>query len=885
MIKALVFILYRVGLSRMTEFSESRFSKIISNMNPTQLVGISGFAAMGAAMLLSLHLSPEQTLTIATATLASNLGLNVISGKIQGILEKFSDASSADETYRFEALARSLQNEILANSEFHTEIGKFLGEFKAFEIARATLGGNPAITNWLVTQTYADVNKSLELLNDLKSEHHKTHNLLSKNDEKRDEQHDVLIDKLNLVLAYFGTQQQPMKPVAEHSRPIFISYARRDGREIAANLRQKLQDLGFTIWQDVVAMEGGEKWWTQIKEAIEGSAIMVLILTDAALKSGVVYDEWTHARTVGTHIMPITQNDAIFSLAPKWIQKVDVFILNESHPDYQAAWTRFLRQLNNPPERKPRPFTVPNVPVHFVNRPQQFDQLLSHVLDADRQNPVALTTALQGGGGFGKTTLAIALCHNEQVRVAFDDGILWVQFRENTTQNETLALLNQQIQLLDTDATPYIEITAAAARFRDLLKDRDVLIVLDDVWQESYLRYFIYEGTAYLITTRLQTVVTKSRAEKVLVDELTTDEATGLLAKWLDDTPTDAERRLLTDLAKRLGEWALLLELVGAELRSLMDSGRDLSEAVDFVVRRFERYGVTYLSRDDENERNLSISISLDASVSRLKDEWQTRFYELGVFPEDTDIPFATIEQLWGATAQYEDLDCEDALEAMSRLSLFTRYDARLRTLRLHDVILKLLRERLDDKVAVHQQLIAAWGDFTHLPDSYAWEHIALHLHEAHQRDTLRDLLLNFDFLQNKLNATNPDALIADCNLFPDNRHVYLVGNAIGLSLAFLSESKAELGSRLAAHLISQRTIYPEIDDLFQQLEKHRDFHLITQSQTFEAAGDTLIRTLREHSGSVNAVALSGDYAISASEDKTLKVWNWHTGALERTLH
>lgn len=104
---------------------------------------------------------------------------------------------------------------------------------------------------------------------------------------------------------------------AEHSNPIFISYARRDGREMAAALRDKLEQLGFTIWQDVVAMEGGEKWWPQIKEAIEGSAIMVLLLTDAALQSAVVHDEWAHARTVATHVMPVTDNDAIFRIAPK----------------------------------------------------------------------------------------------------------------------------------------------------------------------------------------------------------------------------------------------------------------------------------------------------------------------------------------------------------------------------------------------------------------------------------------------------------------------------------------------------------------------------------------------------------------------------------------
>jgi hypothetical protein len=39
---------------------------------------------------------------------------------------------------------------------------------------------------------------------------------------------------------------------------------------------------------------------------------------------------------------------------------------------------------------------------------------------------VAITTALEGAGGFGKTTLAAALCHNDKIIENFDGGNLWV---------------------------------------------------------------------------------------------------------------------------------------------------------------------------------------------------------------------------------------------------------------------------------------------------------------------------------------------------------------------------------------------------------------------------------------------------------------------------
>ena len=51
---------------------------------------------------------------------------------------------------------------------------------------------------------------------------------------------------------------------------------------------------------------------------------------------------------------------------------------------------------------------------------------MSQLLDTKRENPVTITTTLHGAGGLGKTTLAAALCHHDDIITAFDDGILWV---------------------------------------------------------------------------------------------------------------------------------------------------------------------------------------------------------------------------------------------------------------------------------------------------------------------------------------------------------------------------------------------------------------------------------------------------------------------------
>ncbi|MEO1645655.1 MAG: hypothetical protein AAFR67_10740, partial [Chloroflexota bacterium] len=297
------------------------------------------------------------------------------------------------------------------------------------------------------------------------------------------------------------------------------------------------------------------------------------------------------------------------------------------------------------------------------------------------------------------------------------------------------------------------------------------------------------------------------------------------------------------------------------------------------------------LDRKSEKDRNFAISVSLDATVALLNNEdegidYTPRFYELAIFPEDTAIPFDTVEQLWNATADYDDLDTEDALTAMSRLSLFTRYDTRMKMLRLHDVVRQVLGERLENAQGIHAHLVAQWAQIglTALPDDYAWRNIAYHLQEADQRATLRGLLLNFDFLQNKLNATDPNDLIADCDTLPDDRIIYLMQSAISLCAHIVQHDPQQLASSLSKHLSYYFDKYPEFVALVEKTHKR---HLIPTHPTFsesKPAGGALLRTLEGHTSSVWSVALAGEIALSASDDNTLKLWNWQSGALIRTL-
>lgn len=76
---------------------------------------------------------------------------------------------------------------------------------------------------------------------------------------------------------------------------VFISYARSDGKGFAAQLHGRLQAEGFSLWQDVIAMEGGRDWRLQITDALDHVEFMALVITDNALKSEYVRMEWRYA--------------------------------------------------------------------------------------------------------------------------------------------------------------------------------------------------------------------------------------------------------------------------------------------------------------------------------------------------------------------------------------------------------------------------------------------------------------------------------------------------------------------------------------------------------------------------------------------------------------
>jgi hypothetical protein len=279
-------------------------------------------------------------------------------------------------------------------------------------------------------------------------------------------------------------------------------------------------------------MEGGVGWWQQITNAIDAVEFMVLVMTPEAVKSETVKKEWRYARQQGVCVYPVkgAPDELLqFATLPLWMSKVHFF-------DLDQEWDTFVHHLKSPRQANRVPFMAPDLPEGFVERPQEFSQLLDYLLDSNRQNPVTITSALHGAGGFGKSTLAAALCHHDDIITAYVDGILWLTLGDKP---KLLEKLTELYAALTGERPPFVNQEDAIVELCRKLDDKNCLLVIDDVWNPAHLWPFLRggKGCAPLITTRQFEIA--AEAKRVNVDEMTTHQAVEMLIAGLQPQPTN----------------------------------------------------------------------------------------------------------------------------------------------------------------------------------------------------------------------------------------------------------------------------------------------------------------------------------------------------------
>ncbi len=240
------------------------------------------------------------------------------------------------------------------------------------------------------------------------------------------------------------------------------------------------------------------------------------------------------------------------------------------------------------PERIPSstafvpPFSAPpRLPQGLVGREAMLDQVRARLSPPD-SDPLL---ALYGLPGMGKTSLAIELAHDPELRACFPDGVLWAGLGAEADAAHWLTLWGTALGMHAEALAGLVDNRQRAQAVHAAIGERHILLIVDDVWQVEDGLAFRLGGpnTAVLFTTRFPAVAHELAPEgALLVGEL--DEAQGiqLLGRYV---PSLAQRReneakALVALASGL---PMALVLIGGYLRREAYSGqsRRLAQAIE----------------------------------------------------------------------------------------------------------------------------------------------------------------------------------------------------------------------------------------------------------------------------------------------------------------
>jgi WD40 repeat protein len=708
----------------------------------------------------------------------------------------------------------------------------------------------------------------------------------------------------NALVAYFGAFPIFAKQLAEQAHPptsrlqrvrestktmakpprVFISYMREDGQTPAAELRRRLEAEDIPLWPDLGHLAGERDEWQQAAQAIDQVKFMVLVMTPAAIRSDLVRKQWRYARQKGVCVYPVFEaKDLDFPLLPSWIRKVHFYNLN-------FEWPKLISDLHGDCQVPRIPFMVEDLPLDFVGRPAEVEQLVALLFDQKHEEAIASTVALSGAAGYGKTTLAKALCHDDDIRQVFHDGILWVTLGEHPGDLNRHVI--NLIEVLGGERPGFTSLDAAVVRFSELLASRDILLVIDDVWNAAHLKPFLQGGPrcARLITTR--DIATLPLETKIVhVGSMQKNEAVALLGSELPYAHLEHLRRL----ADRLGQWPLLLKLANGALRDrVYNNQQTFLEALTYVNDKLDQVGLTAFDAQNPTTRNQAVGQTLEMSLGLLSEAQRARYQELAVFPEDANIPLAALEKLWQATGSLDDFDTEELCDRLHTLSLLSHFDLTGRYISLHKAIQSYLAYRQAAGLAgLHHQLLEAyrsslirpeegWANLS-LDEPYLWTHLAYHLVKAERTAELVNTVKDLLYLATKIHVcgayyAESDLLTAE-EAAPDDMLPGSLRRTISQASHLLA--RCETIHEVASTLGSQMVHLPELALLLAEARNRLPKPLLTAQHSLPDLPDfALIRTLRGHTTGVLDCAVSADGAtlVSAAKNNVLTVWESETG-------
>lgn len=299
-----------------------------------------------------------------------------------------------------------------------------------------------------------------------------------------------------------------------------------------------------------------------------------------------------------------------------------------------------------------RPGSAPPRPSLMIGRDDDIKALKERLSMTESRFSFQVLTAIKGWPGVGKTTIASALAHDTEIASRFLDGVLWTSLGQEPNILSEMAAWGRALGTEEILKAKSVE--EAQALMAGLLRDKHMLLIIDDVWKAEDAVPFKVGGSgcATLITTRLDGVASALAPVadniyrlKVLKDE----DALELLKQLAPSVVAEHPNECLV-LVQELEGLPLALQVAGRLLNTEANYGFGVVELIGEL-----RDGAKLLEAaapadraDLVNETTPTIAALLQKSLDRLDEATRDCYGYLGVFaPKPATFDLEAMKFVW----------------------------------------------------------------------------------------------------------------------------------------------------------------------------------------------------------------------------------------------
>ncbi|KAG4150028.1 hypothetical protein ERO13_D05G370200v2 [Gossypium hirsutum] len=286
-----------------------------------------------------------------------------------------------------------------------------------------------------------------------------------------------------------------------------------------------------------------------------------------------------------------------------------------------------------------QPTSLMDGAVEYVGRANEKQEMLE-LLKSNNSDGVRVLSIV-GMGGMGKTTLAQLVYNDPSIKESFDHKS-WVCV---STDFDAVNITKTILRSLDADSRDENDLNSLQVKLKDKLSGKRMLLVLDDIWNESYSDWTILRapfgaGTKIIVTTRLQTVSSNVDSVKAFyLDKLSHHDCLSIFAQHALKARNFDGHPQFKEIGENIVRRCNGLPLAAKAIGSLLHTVTDHSEWEK--VYRSEIW--------DLPEDRCDLIPALRLSYHYLPPHLKRCFAYCSIFPKDYEFEEEEIILLWRA--------------------------------------------------------------------------------------------------------------------------------------------------------------------------------------------------------------------------------------------